>query len=349
MRRYWLFPLVPLYDAATFIRNRLFDRGVLKSMLFDTPTIVLGNLNAGGSGKTPHIEYLLRLLSDKKCAVISRGYGRKTKGYLDVNEEAKALEVGDEPLQVKRKFQAVSVSVCEDRVMAVPQLLEENPETELILFDDAFQHRYLKGKINLLITSYKDPFYADCLLPFGNLRERRKESGRADFIIVSKCPPDLNKKERHAVLSQIRKYSSAPVFYTVFEYEPWVAVNQTAEDRIKSQDLATQPVFVFSAIAHGSAWAEEVLKRFSAKVGELTFKDHHAFSKHDINLFLKKWQQAGKPLVLTTEKDWMRLKEFSELLQEVPMLYFPLRVRMLAEEDRFTALLRLRLFDDSIE
>src|SRR5690606_23301504 len=135
---------------------------------------------------------------DKNCAVISRGYGRKTKGYFVVNSDDKARDIGDEPLQVKRKFPQVPVSVCEDRVMAVPQLMEEKPETQLILFDDAFQHRYLKGKINLLITSYKDPFYADYLLPAGNLRERRKESRRADFIIVSKCPNELTKKERHA-------------------------------------------------------------------------------------------------------------------------------------------------------
>ncbi|MHB1276899.1 MAG: tetraacyldisaccharide 4'-kinase [Bacteroidia bacterium] len=340
MRRPWLFPLMPFYMLAVWFRNRLFDAGILRSTRFDIPTLIIGNLNAGGSGKTPHTEYLLRLLRDRSCAVISRGYGRKTTGFEWVTETGNADQFGDEPLQIKKKFPHIPVAVCEDRVLAVPELLGEYPDTDLILFDDAYQHRYLNGKVRVLLTAWPDLFMDDFLLPAGNLREAKKEAGRADFILISKCPAGLNESDKAAIRSRVKKYSPAPVFFTRYEAAAPVFVNPGHPSEFPEECWKEQALFVFSAIADGSKWSDPCLKRFKEKAGELCYPDHHRYTNRDITLLLKKWQAAGKPMVITTEKDWMRLMEFRSLLQEVPLFYFPIEVRVPDEEKEFESLLR---------
>lgn len=340
MRRPWLLPLMPFYALAVWIRNRLFDAGILRSTRFDIPTLVIGNLNAGGSGKTPHTEYLLRLFGDRTCAVISRGYGRKSQGFESVSESGTAAQFGDEPLQIKKKFPHVPVAVCEDRILAVPELLGDFPDTNLILFDDAYQHRYLNEKVKLLITAWPDLFMDDFLLPAGNLREARSEAKRADIILISKCPAHVDEAEKTALRARIKRYSQAPVFFTRYEAGAPVFINPGHLSKFPEEIWKEQALFVFSAIANGSKWADPYLQLFKEKVGELCYPDHHRYTKRDIDLLVKKWNSAGKPMVITTEKDWMRLMEFQTFLKDIPLFYFPIHVRFLDDEKEFESLLR---------
>lgn len=345
MRRPWLLPFMPLYGMVVWLRNRLFDAGILRSTRFDTPTLIVGNLNAGGSGKTPHTEYLLRVFDSKNRAVISRGYGRKSKGFYWVELSEQADKVGDEPLQMKTHFPDVPMAVCEDRVLAVPELLGEFPETDLILFDDAYQHRYLDGTVRVLLTVHSDMFTDDFLLPAGNLREAKKEAKRADIIVVTKCPGSLNAADRERCMEKIRPYSSAPVFFSAYEALAPVTVNEPYSP-LYDRHWNETPVFVFSAIANGSKWALPYLHHFKEKAGELCYPDHHRFTKRDIDLFLKKWEAAEKPIVITTEKDWMRLRVYKELLAHVPILFFPIEVRILSDEQALISLLEEKLFTE---
>ncbi len=340
MRRPWLLLFNPLYAIAVGMRNFFFDKGVLKSTGFEVPTLVIGNLNTGGSGKTPHTEYFLRQFKEQNTAVISRGYGRTSKGFHWVEAAMHADQTGDEPLQIKNKFRDTAVAVCEDRVMAVPELLASYPDTSLILFDDAFQHRYLNATARILLSVYDDFFADDQLLPAGNLRESKKGAERADVLIVSKCPETLSQEQQEEIIKKARPYFSGPIFFSRFEaQEPVIIHPNNPSTNFKEQDI-----FVFSAIAHGSAWAERFLGQFKKKVGELCYADHHRFSRHDIALFLKKWEAAGKPTVITTEKDWMRLKAYKTELEKVPILYFPIEVKVMDDEELLIKILRERLF-----
>jgi len=340
MRRPWLFPLNPLYGIVTSLRNLLFDKGVLKSTRFEVPTLVIGNLNTGGSGKTPHTEYFLRQFKDQQSAVISRGYGRKSKGFHWVEAAMNADQTGDEPLQIKNKFRDTTVVVCEDRVVAVPELLASYPDTSLILFDDAFQHRYLKPTVSVLLSVYDDFFADDALLPAGNLRESKNGAQRANALIVTKCPNSLSTELRESIIQRAKPFFSGPIFFSRFEaMEPVVIHANNTE-----QNLSESNVFVFSAIAHGSAWANNFLPRFKKKVGELCYPDHHRFTRHDIALLIKKWEAAGKPWVITTEKDWMRLKSFAKELEHLPLIYYPIEVKIDQGAEELNALLRQKLF-----
>jgi len=340
MRRPWLLPLNPLYAFAVGMRNFFFNKGVLKSTAFEVPTLVIGNLNTGGSGKTPHTEYFLQHFKDQQTAVISRGYGRTSKGFHWVEPAMNADQTGDEPLQIKNKFRDTAVVVCEDRVMAVPELLASYPDTQLILFDDAFQHRYLKATARVLLSVYDDFFADDQLLPAGNLREPKKGAARADVLIVSKCPETLSQAQKEEIIQKASPYFSGPIFFSRFEEKEPVIIHPNNP----TTHFIEQDVFVLSAIAHGSAWAERFLGQFKKKVGELCYADHHRFTRHDIALFLKKWEAAGRPTVITTEKDWMRLKAFKSSLEKVPILYFPIEVKMMGDEERLFEILRERLF-----
>jgi tetraacyldisaccharide 4'-kinase len=352
MRRPWLLLFVPLYGIAVWIRNRLFDKGILKSVTFNIPTLVIGNLSAGGSGKTPHAEIVLRLLAEKKSALISRGYGRRTKGFMLLAENDEAEYVGDEPLQIKRKFPSVPVAVCEERIVAVPELLYCHPETELIVLDDAFQHRYLKGKFTILLSAYNDLFYNDQLLPAGNMRESKREAKRADCIIISKCPEELVDVEKNKITMAIRAFTTAPVFFSSILPESIQPATLAAKEKLRNEiNLKESPLFLLSAIANGTSWAKNYLTNFGTLKGELSFSDHHRFSKRDIDLFMKKWNSLNQPMVLTTEKDWIRLMKYTEQLNAVPIFYYPIKVKMSQTDTlNFKALLHEKLFEkESIE
>ena len=286
-----LAPLSAIYWLITAVRNWCYDIGIFKSTSFDIPVISVGNLAVGGSGKTPMVEYLIRELKDEyTIAILSRGYGRKTKGFRWVESNHSFAETGDEPLQIKTKFEHIAVAVCEDRVDGVKRILADKPETNLILLDDAFQHRAIKPSIQILLSTYSNPFYKDWLMPSGRLRERRKGAARADALMFTKCPENCDKLS----------WNSKPIFYSRIEY-PQVPILGN--------------VFGFSALANNSIF-ESHLKKSYTLIGFQKYSDHYSFTQKDIDLLLKK---ANGATLVCTEKDWIKVKEMkgSEQIKHV--------------------------------
>jgi tetraacyldisaccharide 4'-kinase len=227
-----LYPLSLLYGVIIWIRNKLYDAGIISSIQFSVPVISVGNLSTGGTGKTPHIEYLINLLQyEYKVATMSRGYKRRTQGFYLAGQNTDAGTIGDEPMQFHLKYPEVAVSVCEDRMTGIPRLLGEKAEIEVVLLDDAFQHRSVKPGLNILITDYAKPFYKDFILPFGSLRESRKAYKRADIIIVSKCPDQLDESQKESIRSRIKPLPHQSLFFTGIAYRPMVNFFSGAEFR----------------------------------------------------------------------------------------------------------------------
>ncbi len=276
-----LAPLSAIYWLIIAVRNWCYDIGIFKSTSFDIPIISIGNLAVGGSGKTPMVEYLIRELQEEyTIATLSRGYGRKTKGFRWVETNNSFTETGDEPLQIKSKFEHIAVAVCEDRVTGVKRILLERPGINLILLDDAFQHRAIKPSIQLLLSTYSKPFYTDWLMPSGRLRESRKGAARADALIFTRCPKNCDK----------RNWSSKPIFYSRIEYQQASIVGN---------------IFGFSALADNSIF-ESHLKRSYTLIGFQKYSDHYSFTQKDIDLLLDK---ASEATLVCTEKDWIKIKE----------------------------------------
>lgn len=276
-----LAPVSAIYWLITSLRNWCYDVGIFKSTSFDIPILSVGNLAVGGSGKTPMVEYLIRELQDEyTIATLSRGYGRKTRGFHWVETSHSFIETGDEPLQIKSKFEHISVAVCEDRVAGVRRILADKPETTLILLDDAFQHRAIKPSIQILLSTYSNPFYKDWLMPSGRLRESRKGAARADALIFAKCPENYDKL----------RWNSLPSFYSQIEYQ---------------QAPILGNVFGFSALANNFIF-ESHLKKSYTLIGFQKYSDHYSFTQKDIDLLLKK---ANGATLVCTEKDWIKVKE----------------------------------------
>ncbi|OSY87968.1 tetraacyldisaccharide 4'-kinase [Tenacibaculum holothuriorum] len=299
--RFLLFPFAILYDIVTTIRNVLYDRGIFKSTKFDIPVIAVGNLNVGGTGKTPQIEYLIELLKSKvNLAVLSRGYKRKTKGFQIVNETHTALDVGDEPLQFYTKYKDdVIVSVDANRVNGIQNLLKQQNAPEVILLDDAFQHRKVQASFYVLLTKYNDLYTNDFLLPTGNLRENRKGANRADVIVITKCPSDISKEEREKILKSLK--TNKPVFFSTIVYDEVVK----GAEVIPLESIKNKEVVLVTGIANPNPLLEFLATR-NIKFTHLDFPDHHNFSEKEINSIKEKVE--GDKLLLTTEKDYMRLK-----------------------------------------
>ncbi len=217
--RVLLLPFALLYGLIITIRNWLFDKRIIKSATFNFPLICVGNLSVGGTGKSPMVEYLIETLKDDyRVATLSRGYKRKTKGYALANETTTALEIGDEPMQFHTKFPQVAVAVGEERLVAIPQLLHDKPDTDVIILDDAFQHRYVNAGLNILLTDCSNLFYNDWFLPTGDLRDQRKSYKRAQIIVVTKCPFDMNEKEKNSIAESIHLMPKQHLFFTSLQY-----------------------------------------------------------------------------------------------------------------------------------
>lgn len=301
--RFLLFPFAVIYDLVSSIRNFLFDVGFFKQTTFSIPVIVVGNLSVGGTGKTPQIEYLIRLLKNQsKIAILSRGYKRETTGFLTLNSTHTAKEVGDEPLQFFKKFEDVIIAVDANRVEGIQKIVQQNP-TEIVLLDDAFQHRKVKGSFYILLTKFDDLFVNDYLLPTGNLRENRRGAKRADAIIVSKCPEDLSEKKQEIIRKSIEKYSKN-VFFTSISYAKSLSVNEP----ILVKDLGNYEVLLLTGIANPSSLLH-FLDIHKVNYHHLNYPDHHQFSSKDIeNIQLKFGVLKGiNKIILTTEKDHVRL------------------------------------------
>lgn len=307
-----LFPLAMIYWLVTFIRNLLYDKGILKSYTFDIPIIAVGNLSVGGTGKTPQIEYLIRLLSENyKVAVLSRGYKRATEGFVLADENATATSIGDEPFQFYSKFPNIQVAVDANRKNGIEQLLNSPNKPDLILLDDAFQHRKVKAGFYILLTAYGDLFSDDYSLPFGNLREPSFGKKRANVIIVTKCPKDLSELAQSQIKQQLN--TKQPVFFTTIAYDDCVfGTNQ----KIATEIIQSEDKVLVAGIAKPKLFFDFLKKETDET---LVFPDHHQFSEQDCDHILA---TAKGRKIITTEKDFVRL---NGLLPKEQLFYLPIK------------------------
>jgi tetraacyldisaccharide 4'-kinase len=325
--RILLAPFSLLYGMGVSLRNFFYKKGILKGVEFDIPLISVGNLSIGGAGKTPHIEYLIRLLKDYlNVATISRGYKRKTKGFLIVKPNHNANAVGDEPLQFARKFQDILVTVSESRTFAVPQILMEQPDNQVILLDDAFQHLSIKPELNILLTEYSYPFTKDYLLPSGRLREWRSAYRRADIIIVSKCPLQISEQEKNDFIEEIEPLRRQRIYFSYYKYsQPYFILKPDYRIRL-SHDL---DVVLISAIARAD-YLIEYLEEQVNFIQPLEYEDHHYFTKFDVSQLKNTFDKidSSKKIILTTEKDAMRLELHHQFIVEnkLPIYVLPVNV-----------------------
>ncbi len=328
-----LAPFSLLYGLGVSLRNAFYRFGLLKDVQFSIPIISVGNLSVGGTGKTPHIEYLIRMLKDYiQVATLSRGYMRKTRGFLDIQPENNAEEAGDEPLMFKRKFPDILVGVAESRTFGILELLKVRPKTHVILLDDAFQHLSVRVGLNILLTDYSNPFTRDYLLPSGRLREWRSAYKRADIIIVTKCPPRMDQAEKERMIEELKPLSHQRVFFSYYEYgKPYSLYEWQKHVRLDG----THDLILLSAIA-GTDYLSSYLEERSASIRPMEFEDHHYFSNYDISQLkqLHDNMEGEKKIILTTEKDAVRLELHKEFLLEnpLPIYILPLRVAFHFEE-----------------
>jgi len=317
----------------TKIRNQLFDKGYFKSSEFDLPIINVGNLAVGGSGKTPHVEYLIRhLKNDFQVATLSRGYGRNTRGFREVNVNDKASQSGDEPLQIKKHFPDIHVFVGEKRVEAVSQLLFEHPEIEVILLDDAYQHRAIKAGFNILLTDYSKIFTDDKIMPAGRLREHPRGAQRADLVIVTKCPLDLSNKAKEELKSKIQKYTSADVLFSGIKYqEDLIPIFKNSEKIDKGVNIV-----LISGIAKSLGFEDYVKATYQPKsFKHFNFRDHYHFKESDLKSIEEKFNTFADPkIILCTDKDAVRLSEVAQgtSFEKLPVFRLPIEVSFLGED-----------------
>lgn len=336
----WMLPLSWLYGLGVRLRNQLFELGILKSRSFDVPVISVGNITVGGSGKTPHVEYLINLLKDKmKIAVLSRGYKRKSKGYILANKDTEMRLIGDEPYQMKKKFKDIYVAVDKNRCHGIERITndEETKNTDVILLDDAYQHRYVKPGINILLVDYHRLIIYDKLLPAGRLREPQSGKSRADIVIITKCPKDLKPMEYRVIIKAMNLYPYQQLFFTTLEYDnlkPVYCGNDRKLDSIRKDEN----ILLLTGIASPKQMIYD-LKPYSEKITPLTYPDHHQFTKKDIERINEEFADMPSPkMIVTTEKDNSRLFGMDGLSDEVRhnMYVLPVRIKfMLEQEEEF--------------
>lgn len=334
-----LFPLTMWYAIGIIIRNILFALGIKKEEAPHVTTIGVGNLSTGGTGKTPHTEYLLRLFSNTyQTAFLSRGYKRKSKGFVLSTGTPDASLIGDEPAMVASKFPEVTTAVCEKRIIGIKNLLQLDKEPQLIILDDVYQHRYVKPSVNILLTEYYHPFYQDSILPFGNLREFRSAKNRAQIIIVTKCPEKLDSMTRNHIIHRIHPLPFQRVFFSYFDYGTPVPMfpNNSCTPKEASHAL------VFTGIAHPKYMLKHIRKQYITSSS--IFPDHHDFTTADIAQVINTFNdiKSEKKIIITTEKDAARLQNsnVSEPLRKLPIYVLPITVRFHEEQNNS--------FDDTI-
>ena len=332
--RILLFPFSLLYAVIVWLRNWLFDKKILSSTTFNLPIICVGNLSAGGTGKSPLIEKLIASLKNEyKVAVLSRGYKRKTQGYALAHPNTTALEIGDEPYLFYKKFPDVTVAVGEERIVAIPQLLHDKPDTQVILLDDAFQHRTVRAGLNILLTDYNNLYTRDWWLPTGDLRDERRSAERADILIVTKCKPDLSKDEAEEIIAELKPAKHQQVFFTSIQYGlPYHIVNNhstTVHDSLE--------VLLISGIADPRPLKKYLVENAETYY-EILYSDHHIFTIDDWKDMVKRFNAIQHPdkIILTTEKDAVRLMKFNHEMKEMPVYVMPISVKFLFnDESRF--------------
>jgi len=334
--RLLLLPISLLYHIVLTIRHKLYDWGVLKETRFEKPVICVGNLCLGGTGKTPTVEYLISILRDKhKVATLSRGYGRKTKGFLMADNQSSYETIGDEPIQYYKKFPDILVAVDEDRVDGARKLLSSPNNAEVVLLDDAFQHRSILAGLNILLTDYQNLYCEDFLIPAGTLRDVRSAAKRAQIIVVSKSPKTIEENEKQQIINKLKPKEAQKVFFSYLEYAPLLPLTEKA--KTVSAETADS-VLAFCGIANPKPFIEELKKHFQT-VDFLHFSDHHVYSGVDLKTLLERFKQLDgeKKIIITTEKDAARLTNSPYFCQfeTVPVYVLPVAVRFQEEEERF--------------
>lgn len=335
----WLLPLSWLYGIGVYVRNLLFDANILKSRSFDVPVIAVGNITVGGSGKTPHVEYLVRLLHDRvKVAVLSRGYKRKSHGYRLAKAETTMPEIGDEPYQMHRKFKDIYVAVEANRCKGIKKLItsEETKDTQLVLLDDAYQHRYVKPGLNILLVDYHRLIIYDKLLPAGRLREPKEGKNRADIVIITKCPKDLKPMSFRVLQRAMALFPFQELFFTTIENSPLEPL--FPEGKALEDDEKLPNVLLLTGIASPEQMVKD-MKDKCLSITQMRFSDHHQFTASDVEAINMSYKMMSHPaIIITTEKDATRLENMKGLSDEVRQNIYvqPIHVSfMLGEGEKF--------------
>jgi tetraacyldisaccharide 4'-kinase len=324
-----LFPFAWIYGLITHIRNKLFDWKLIPSRTFNVPIISVGNLCVGGTGKTPHIEYLTRLLKpDYKIAILSRGYKRKSKGFIMVNKNHTQEEIGDEPMQYLKKFPDVTLAVDGNRVRGIQKILDEKPDVDVILMDDGFQHRYVKPGKSVILTDYHNIYTKDHLLPAGTLRESIKGAKRADFIVVTKSPKVLSPIIRRHLVKDIKPTPQQRLFYSFVNYDNPIPLKPGAEQDVPKSKF--NYILMVTGVANSYPF-QEYLRRCCNELIVLEFSDHHQYTQNDMVTITNEYNKllTRNKAIFTTEKDATRLdrEEFADYLEALPFYYVPIRIK----------------------
>ncbi|UZR93528.1 tetraacyldisaccharide 4'-kinase [Chondrinema litorale] len=337
MIKYILLPFAALYNAITKFRNHLYNIESKKSISFDIPVISVGNLTVGGTGKTPHVTYITSYIKDKlkkNPAILSRGYGRKSKGFFLAQNDTNSKTLGDEPLLLYHAFSGdVIVAVCEERILGIPAVLIEQPEVECIILDDAYQHRKVKPGFNILLSDFNRPFYKDYLLPAGRLRESRTGANRADAVIVTKLPETISETELKVIEENVRKFTKAPVFFSLFEYLAPKKFSGVKKEIIKE-------VLLVTGIAN-TKYLTTYLDQHFKILRHLSYKDHVNYTQNTLEEILNNYNQLSNSnvVVLCTEKDMVKIREILPSGNQIPFYYLPISVKLLKDEANFEKLI----------
>lgn len=330
-----LWPLALIYQAVTDLRNYLFDKKMIRSASFEIPVISVGNLSVGGTGKTPHIEYILYLLKYVyRVGTLSRGYGRKSHGFILADQTATASSIGDEPMIFKLKHPEAAVAVGEERALAIPRMLIERPDLDVILLDDAYQHRPVQPGLSILLTEYDNLFTRDKVLPAGWLRESKKHYHRADLIVVTKCPLSISAAEKLSIIKEINPFSYQHVFFSAIEYGDIYPLfrDERLQAMMSADELKTKDVIVLTGIAN-SRKLVKYLEQKANKVYENEYRDHHNFDEYDLENIRETYSHipGENRIIVTTEKDAVRLWPHRAwfLANNIPIFVQPIRVRFL--------------------
>lgn len=332
-----LFPFACIYWFITFIRNKCFDWGILKQIRFDLPIISVGNITVGGTGKTPHVLFIAQLLgSSLEIATLSRGYGRKTKGFLCANEKTLVHEIGDEPFLIRQRLPHITVAVDEKRVHGVEQLRALAPQLQAIILDDAFQHRHIQPGVHIVLVDYNRPLWRDCVFPAGFLREGAYALQRAHIVIVTKCPPTMSTDEQELWRKKLHINKTQMLFFTTIRYG--TVYNSQNDETVDSHKFfKNNTILMISGVAQPNI-IEHYLHSQSAQFTHLAFGDHHNYSAADYNTIRKHYNEQCK--ILTTEKDVQKLLEITK--GEFPLYVLPIEPHFLnnAQQDFETQILQ---------
>lgn len=323
-----LYPFSLVYGGVMSLRNKLYDHGIFSSQEYDVPVIAVGNLSVGGTGKSPMVEYLITLLKeDHRLATLSRGYKRSSRGFLRLTGRETAVEAGDEPLQFKTKFPGVEVAVDENRRHGIAELLQASSPPEVIILDDAYQHRKVKAGFYILLTSYQNLYADDLVLPAGNLREPKKGAKRANVIVVTKCPQKMSREEQEKVRRRLAPKEGQQLFFSKIAYSEKVYGKNTF---FPLHDLHKRTFTLVTGIANPKPLVK-YLKAHHLKFENRIFPDHHNFTSGELQ------ELRSKELIVTTEKDYMRLKDE---LEEENLFYLPISTKILGDEEHFKRLVQ---------